>query len=182
METNKKHLIAYSILGVLLVLFFGITIHQCSNPKIEYIKPPPEIIYDSIVRDSIQIQEKTVTRYTTKDIYIFDTIIYRDTHRIYVPIIIEHKTYRDYQTTDTGHWELEINYSGYKPTLDSVWFNYSYKPKENVVINDKKVDFGQFIGVSINLGYGATINTIERNFNPGPYIGIGICYGWGFYW
>ena len=67
MEINKKHLIAYSILGVLVALFFGITMHQCSNPKVKYITSPPERIHDTIIRDSIQIQERVVTKYVTKD-------------------------------------------------------------------------------------------------------------------
>lgn len=182
MKINKKHVIAYSILGVLVVLFFGITIHQCSNPKIEYIKPPPEIVHDTIIRDSIQIKEKIKTKYITNYVHVFDTIIYRDTHRIYVPLPIEHKYYKDYQINDTCNWELGINYSGYKPTLDSVWFHYSYIPKKHITTVQKSSGFGQFLGVSVNLGYGATINTIEKNFIPGPYIGIGISYGWGFHW
>ena len=178
MEINKRHLIAYSVLGVLVALFFGITIHQCSNPKVKYITSPPERIHDTIIRDSIQIQEKVVTRYITQEKIVFDTVIQNDTFTIYVPIPIEHKSYRDFQLTDTAQWELGINYSGYKPSLDSVWFNYSYIPKE--VVKTKENALRQFIGVSVNIGYGATINTIDRTFVPGPYIGVGISYGWGW--
>lgn len=178
MEINKKHLIAYSILGVLVALFFGITMHQCSNPKVKYITSPPERIHDTIIRDSIQIKEKVVTRYITQEKIVFDTVIQNDTFTIYVPIPIEHKSYRDFQLTDTAQWELGINYSGYKPSLDSVWFNYSYIPKE--VVKTKENALRQFIGVSVNIGYGATINTIDRTFVPGPYIGVGISYGWGW--
>ena len=178
MEINKRHLIAYSVLGVLVALFFGITMHQCSNPKVKYITSPPERIHDTIIRDSIQIQEKVVTRYLTQEKIVFDTVIQNDTFTIYVPIPIEHKSYRDFQLTDTAQWELGINYSGYKPSLDSVWFNYSYIPKE--VVKTKENALRQFIGVSVNIGYGATINTIDRTFVPGPYIGVGISYGWGW--
>lgn len=178
METNKKHLIAYSILGVLVALFFGITMHQCSNPKIEYITSPPERIHDTIIRDSIQIQEKVVTRYITKEKIVFDTVIQNDTFTIYVPVPIEHKSYRDFQLTDTAQWEIGIDYSGYKPSLDSVWFNYSYIPEE--VVKTKENAFRQFVGISVNIGYGATINTIDRTFIPGPYIGVGVSYGWGW--
>ena len=182
MEINKKHLIAYSILGVLIALFFGITIHQCSNPKVKYITSPPERIHDTIIRDSIQIQEKVVTKYVTRDNIKFDTVIQIDsvfdTLTIYIPIPIEHKSYRDFQLTDTAQWEIGIDYSGYKPSLDSVWFNYSYIPKE--VIKTKENALRQFVGISVNVGYGATINTLERTFVPGPYIGVGISYGWGW--
>lgn len=178
MEINKKHLIAYSILGVLVALFFGITMHQCSNPKVEYITSPPERIHDTIIRDSIQIQERIVTNYITKEKLVFDTIIQNDTHTIYVPIPIEHKSYRDFQVTDTCQWELGVDYSGYKPSLDSIWFHYSYIPKE--VVKTKENAFRQFVGVSVNVGYGATINPLDRTFVPGPYLGIGISYGWGW--
>lgn len=184
MEINKKHLIAYSILGVLVALFFGLTIHQCSNPKVEYITSPPERVHDTIIRDSIQIQEKIVTRYITKDQIKFDTVVQidsiRDTLTIYVPIPIEHKSYRDFQLTDTAQWELGINYSGYKPSLDSVWFNYSYIPKE--VVKTKERGFSPYVGVSLNVGYGAVINTIDKTFVPGPYLGIGVSLGWGYHW
>ena len=134
------------------------------------------------MHNSIQIQEKIVTRYITKDQIKFDTVVQidsiRDTLTIYVPIPIEHKSYRDFQLTDTAQWELGINYSGYKPSLDSVWFHYSYIPKE--VVKTKENAFRQFVGVSVNVGYGATINTTDRTFVPGPYIGVGISYGWGW--
>ena len=184
MEINKRHLIAYSILGVLVALFFGITIHQCSNPKVKYITSPPERIHDTIIRDSIQIQEKIVTRYITKDQIKFDTIVQIDsvfdTLTIYVPIPIEHKSYRDFQLTDTAQWELGINYSGYKPSLDSVWFNYSYIPKE--VVKTKERGFGQHIGIGLQVGYGIGIDPIQHTVHPMPTISVGISYGWGYHW
>ena len=184
MEINKKHLIAYSILGVLVALFFGLTIHQCSNPKVKYITSPPERIHDTITRDSIQIQEKIVTRYITKDQIKFDTVVQidsiRDTLTIYVPIPIEHKSYRDFQLTDTAQWELGINYSGFKPTLDSVWFNYSYTPQ--TIVKTKRNGWGQYVGVGVQVGIGPSINTRDGTFVTGPYIGVGVTYGFGYHW
>jgi hypothetical protein len=187
MEINKKHLIAYSILGVLVALFFGITIHQCSNPKVKYITSPPERIHDTIFRDSIQIREKEVVKYKTRDRITYDTIIERDTVKdtvnIQIPIYIEHKSYRDFQVTDTSNWELQIDYSGiqyenHHPSIDNVQFKYSYIPKETII--PKENALRQFVGISINAGYGATINTTDKTFIPGPYIGVGVSYGWGW--
>lgn len=186
METKKKqHITAYSVLGVVILLLFGLNVHQCSSsPKTEYITSPPTRIHDTIIRDSIQIQEKTVVRYVTKDVFIYDTIVQIDslvdTLTMYVPIPIEHKSYRDFQVTDTCNWEVGINYSGYKASLDSVWFNYSYVPKE--IVKPKERGFSPYVGVSLNIGYGAVINTIDKTFVPGPYLGIGVSLGWGYHW
>ena len=178
MERNKKHLIAYSILGVLVTLFFGITIHQCSNPKVKYIASPPERIHDTIIRDSIQIQEKVKWKYITKHdtaIYIqHDTII--DT--VYIQIPISHYQYRDTISTDSVGYSLGINYSGYKATLDTVWINHWYTPK--TIVKTKRNGWGQFVGIGLGIGAGATV--VNNMVYTGPEISLNIVYGFGYHW
>lgn len=180
METNKKHLIVYSILGVLIALFFGITIHQCSNPKVKYVTPPPERIHDTIIRDSIQIQEKVKWKYVTK----YDTAIYiqHDTFldTIYVQLPINHYQYRDTGGTDSSKYNIGINYSGYRASLDSVWFNYSYTPQ--TIVQTKRNGWGQYIGIGVQVGIGSSINARDKTFVTGPYVGVGVTYGFGYHW
>lgn len=175
---DKKSLIIL-ILSLLLVGIGGFLLYDYKVAQIEEkYTPEPIIQYDTIIRDSIQIQEKVKWKYVTK----YDTAIYvkHDTFMdtVYVQLPINHYQYRDTGGTDSSKYNIGINYSGYKPSLDSVWFNYSYIPKE--VVKTKENALRQFIGVSVNIGYGATINTIDRTFVPGPYIGVGISYGWGW--
>lgn len=178
MEINKKHLIAYSILGVLVALFFGLTIHQCSNPKVKYITSPPERIHDTITRDSIQIQEKIKWKYRT----VYDTafVIQKDTvsDTVYMEIPIDHYQYRDTGGTDSVKYTLGVNYSGFKPRLDSVWVNYSYTP--HTIVKTKKNGWGQFVGFGFGIGAGATV--AESKVHIGPQIGVHVVYGFGYHW
>lgn len=175
---NKKHLIAYSILGVLTLLFFGITVHQCSNPKVEYIEKP-KIVKETVIKDSIQIIEKVKWKYRTEhDTFFLPSDTIHDT--IWMKIPIDHYEYRDSASTDSTKYTLGINYSGYKASLDSVWFNYSYVPKE--VVKTKKNGWGYCVSIGPQIGYGATINTIDRTFISGPYIGVGVSIGWCYHW
>ena len=177
---DKKSLIIL-ILSLLLVGIGGFLLYDYKVTQIEekYI-PEPIVVHDTIIRDSIQIQEKVKWKYRTK--YDTTLLVFRDTvhDTIMIEIPIDHYQYRDTGSTDSTKYTLGINYSGFQPTLDSVWFNYSYIPKE--VVKTKENAFRQFVGVSINIGYGATINTIDRTFIPGPYVGVGISYGWGWTW
>ena len=97
---------------------------------------------------------------------------------VYIPI--EHKQYKDTFITDTSKTYLSIDYSGYKASIDNISFysNYNIKPIEK----NKIKGFGQFVGLSINVGYGIGLNYNDKSFNNSPYIGIGISYGWGYHW
>lgn len=177
---DKKSLIIL-ILSLLLVGIGGFLLYDYKVAQIEEkYAPEPIIVHDTIIRDSIQIKEKIKWKYITK----YDTVIYvqRDTttDTIYVQIPIDHYQYRDTGSTDSTKYSLGINYSGYKASLDSVWFNYSYTPK--TIVKTKRNGWGQYVGVGIQVGMGPTINAKDGTFVTGPYIGVGVTYGFGYHW
>jgi hypothetical protein len=176
---DKKSLIIL-ILSLLLVSIGGFLLYDYKVAQIEEkYTPKPTIQHDTIIRDSIQIQEKVKWKYVTK----YDTVIYIQTDTmtdtVYVQIPIDHYQYRDTGSTDSTKYSLGINYSGYKASLDSVWFNYSYIPQ--TIVKTKRNGWGQYIGVGLQVGYGVGIDPIKQTFYPMPTISVGISYGFGYH-
>lgn len=167
----------WNLLAIIVVLIFCIVHNEISSRNIE-----PQIItvHDTTIITKEQIKEKEkikrVVEYDTFFIKETDTI--RDT--FYVSLPIEYKQYRDTFTTDTSRTILDIKYSGYKSSLDGVYVQSSFTQKERIKV--KTSGFGQYLGIGLQVGYGATINTIDKTFIPGPYIGVGISYGWCYKW
>jgi hypothetical protein len=181
---NKKYLstsgLIILILSLLIVGIGGFLLYDYKVTQIEekYV-PEPVIVHDTIIRDSIQIQEKVKWKYVTK----YDTVIYVQmdtmTDTVYVQIPINHYQYRDTGSTDSIKYSLGIDYSGYKASLDSVWFNYSYIPQ--TIVKTKRNGWGQYVGVGIQVGMGPSINVRDGTFVTGPYVGVGISYGFGYH-
>ena len=167
----------WNLLAVVVVLIFCIVHNEISSKNIE---PQIITIHDTTVITKEQIKEKEkikrVVEYDTFLIVEKDTV--RDT--VYVSLPIEYKQYRDTFTTDTSRTILDIKYSGYKSSLDGVYVQSSFTQKERIKV--KTSGFGQYLGIGLQVGYGATINTIDKTFIPGPYIGVGISYGWCYKW
>ena len=185
-QTSSKKYLSTSgliilILSLLLVGIGGFLLYDYKVTQIEEKHAPEPIIqYDTIIRDSIQIQEKVKWKYVTK----YDTAIYvkHDTFMdtVYVQLPINHYQYRDTGGTDSSKYNIGINYSGYRASLDSVWFNYSYTPQ--TIVKTKRNGWGYCVSIGPQIGYGATINTVDRTFIPGPYIGVGVSIGWCYHW
>ena len=167
----------WNLLAVIVVLIFCIVHNEISSRN---IKPQIITVHDTTIITKEQIKEKEkikrVVEYDTFFIKETDTI--RDT--FYVSLPIEYKQYRDTFTTDTSRTILDIKYSGYKSSLDGVYVQSSFTQKERIKV--KTSGFGQYLGIGLQVGYGATINTIDKTFIPGPYIGVGISYGWCYKW
>ena len=177
---DKKSIIIL-ILSVLLVGIGGFLLYDYKVAQIEEkYALKPIIVHDTIIRDSIQIQEKVKWKYATE----YDTVIYVQidtiTDTIYVQIPIDHYQYRDTGITDSTKYSLGINYSGYKASLDSVWFNYSYTPQ--TIVRTKRNGWGQYVGVGLQVGIGPSVNARDGTFITGPYVGVGITYGFGYHW
>lgn len=166
----------WNLLAVIAVLIFCI-VHNDINSK--QLEPQIVTIHDTTTVTVEKIKEKEkikrVVEYDTFLIVEKDTV--RDT--VYVSLPIEYKQYRDTFNTDTSRTILDIKYSGYKAQLDGLYVESHYKARETVKV--KHTGFGQFVGVGLQVGCGATVNTIDRTFVPGPYLGIGITYGWGYH-
>ena len=176
---DKKSLIIL-ILSLLLVGIGGFLLYDYKVAQIEekYSPSPPQVVHDTITKDSIQIQEKIKLKYVTEYDTIIDTQIDTLMDTVYVQIPIGHYQYQDVGSTDSTKYSIKIDYSGYKASIDSVWFDYSYKPR--TVTQIKRNGWGQHIGVGVHTGYGAHINVRDGTFITGPYIGIGVNYSWGY--
>lgn len=170
----------WSLLAVIVVLIFCIVHNEISSRNLE---PQIITIHDTTIVTQERIKEKEKVKYVTNTDTFFvyqntiDSLFIKDT--VYVQIPIEHKQYIDTITTDTTKTILDIKYSGYKTSLDGVYVQTSFTQKERVKV--KHTGFGQFVGVGLHLGYGANINHIDKTFNPGPYIGVGVTIGWGYH-
>ena len=185
-QTSSKKYLSTSgliilILSLLLVGIGGFLLYDYKVTQIEEKHAPEPIIqYDTIIRDSIQIQEKVKWKYVTK----YDTAIYikHDTFMdtVYVQLPINHYQYRDTGGTDSSKYNIGINYSGYKASLDSVWFNYSYTPQ--TIVRTKRNGWGQYVGVGLQVGIGPSVNARDGTFITGPYVGVGVTYGFGYHW
>lgn len=166
----------WNLLAVIAVLIFCIVHNDISSKQLE---PQIVTIHDTTTVTVEKIKEKEkIKRVVEYDTFL---IVERDTVRdtIYVSLPIEYKQYRDTFNTDTSRTILDIKYSGYKSSLDAVYVQSSFTQKERVKV--KHTGFGQFVGVGLQVGYGASINHIDKTFNPGPYIGVGVTYGWGYH-
>ena len=176
-KERLKTISIWNLLAVIAVLIFCI-VHNDINSK--QLEPQIVTIHDTTTVTVEKIKEKEkikrVVEYDTSFIIERDTV--RDT--IYVSLPIEYKQYRDTFNTDTSNTILDIKYSGYKAQLDGLYVESHYKTRETVKI--KHTGFSQFIGVGLQLGYGASINPINKTFQPSPYIGVGVTYGWGYHW
>ena len=166
------------IIGILFILSLiaNIILGIClSNKKTDIIERKIEV-HDTttVVRDSII--SHTVTKYVTN----FDTLVYiiKDTDSLEVPIElpIEHKTYRDTINKDSIVYDIQVDYSGYKPSLDLIKLDSKYVKEETIITKPKH--WRQFIGVGVQVGYGVTIP--QPKFEP--YVGVGITYGFGYTW
>ena len=174
---DKKSLIIL-ILSLLLVSIGGFLLYDYKVAQIEEkYAPKPIIQYDTIIRDSIQIQEKVKWKYRTK--YDTTLLVFRDTihDTVLIEIPIDHYQYRDSGSTDSTKYTLGINYSGFKPTLDSVWFNYSYIPQ--TIVKTKRNGWGQFVGVGIGVGANATV--VGNTVYAGPGVSLNIVYGFVYH-
>jgi hypothetical protein len=194
METNqnKKYLstsgLIILILSLLLVGIGGFLLYDYKVAQIEEkYTPEPIIQHDTIIRDSIQIKEKIKWKYATtydtvivvdKEI-ITDTITVTVQYSTNIQLHIDHLQYTDTIKKDSSECRIQIDYSGYKPSLDNVLIDYSYTPK--TIIQPKKNGWGQFVGVGIQIGYGPSINAKDGTFVTGPYIGVGVTYGFGYH-
>ena len=171
-NTNKLILIIFICLLLGFLVGCGVVYHLTKkSPQIERI-----IVNDTITQT--QIVEKTKLKYITKfDTIIqtqIDSIIYYDT--LYLPI--EHKCYSDSFITDTTKLNLQIDYSGFKSSIDTVIYKLSYNPN-NALKSKKNGKWGQSIHLGVYAGYGLDIQT-QPKFSPS--VGVCISYGFGYSW
>lgn len=160
------------VIGVLLG--WGLTWNHYRNIPTKEI-----VLTDTVTVTKERIVEKTKYVTQLRVDTIRDTIMINGKDTIInFPIPISQYTYEDTIRTDTTTSTIRIDYSGYKTQLDGVQYSYTYYPKIPVQ-KKKKGQFGQFVGLGVQVGYGLGISNPVK-FEP--YVGVGIMYGWGYSW
>lgn len=183
MEVNKSHIIVgCSALAVGLIA--GLLLRGCSGKELPE-DPEPIVLTDTIrVTDTLRIAEHTKPLYVIK----WDTLylenpaspdIVRDSLCDgYVTIPITQSEYRDTFATDSTKAEIAVLFSGYNAKIDSIGLTYEATIQPKVYV--KKKGWGQFVGIGVGAGYGASV--VGSQVFAAPQIGVSIVYGFGYHW
>ena len=150
------------ILAILLILSLFLNGYQYYS----YSHQIPVIQTDTItiVKDSIIYKDKI------KFVTYYDTIIETSTDTLFLEIPIEHHQYKDTISKDSITYNLDIRYSGFKASLDTIQISTLYTP--SIVTKKKRLSSGLNLGIQVGYGMGFTPMPV-----PAPYIGIGLSYG-----
>lgn len=181
--TLTKGDIALSVVCVVAGILLGAEFRSCSQNK--QPAPEPIVIHDTLtITDTLRIAEHSrPVKPLRPDTLWFKPDTVRDS--IFVPIPITAYEYRDTFVTDTSRIELGIRYEGYRAKIDGIDLDYRFtcQPPAPVV---KKNGWGQFIGIGIGVGYGASFvgnpSGVGTIVHAAPEIGVHITYGWGYHW
>jgi len=146
-----------------IVLTDTIRVHDTLRIK-EHTKQREVVRYDTI-----WLQKET-TNSTTKD------TTKEDADFALVPIT--QSEYRDTFATDSTRAEVAVLFTGYNARIDSIGINYQATIQPRV--ERKKKGFGQFVGIGVGAGYGASI--VGTQVYAAPQVGISIVYGFGYHW
>lgn len=173
MTIGKEH-IAIVAVSVIAGIILGAGFRSCSGSKVpEHTEPV--VVHDTIVvRDTVRIRAKT------KVLAIHDTVWLPPQNSTTEPqmLVCETKEYRDTFQTDSSRIELGVRFSGYDAKIDNVDLQYRFNVQPRTIV--KKKGWGQFIGVGIGVGYGASI--VGQRVYAAPEVGLHITYGWGYHW
>ena len=188
MELNKGHII-FGAVCLVAGIVLGAGFRSCSSKPTEPALRP-EVIHDTVtVHDTLRIKKHT----KPKEVLRHDTIWLPDaTSKTtssttkdttskdvdYTLVPITQYEYRDTFKTDSSRIELSVEFSGYDARIDNVNLNYSFSVQPRTIV--KKNGWGQFIGVGIGVGYGASV--VGQTVYAAPEIGLHITYGWGYHW
>ena len=196
MELNKGH-IALTVVCFVAGAIIGAGLRSCS------VKPgstPPEQVPPVVIHDTVEVSNPADIAAHTKPKYVIkhDTLwlpkpvspcdstdsLYdgRVTDSIPVDIPITCYEYRDTFKTDSSRIELGIEFSGYDAKIDNVDLQYQFTVQPRTIV--KKKGWGQFIGVGIGVGYGASFvgGSMGTRVYAAPEVGIHVTYGWGYHW
>lgn len=144
----------------------------------------PIVLTDTIrVHDTLRIKEHTKPLYVIKwDTLFLEKPASQDIAKDslcdgYVTIPITQSEYRDTFATDSTRAEVAVLFSGYNARIDSIGINYQATIQPRV--ERKKKGFGQFVGIGVGAGYGASI--VGTQVYAAPQVGISIVYGFGYH-
>ena len=189
MELNKGH-IAFAVACFVCGAIIGAGLRSCSSGKTQE-PDKPVVIHDTVqIQDSAWLAEHTKPKYVTRHdtLWLPRPEIHRDSANavgdsnvsdsIPVEIPIMSYQYRDTFVTDTSRIELGVCFSGWNAQIDGIDLKSQYTIQPRTII--KKKGWGQFIGIGIGVGYGASV--VGQTVYAAPEVGIHITYGWGYHW
>jgi hypothetical protein len=160
----KKDLIYVSLIFFILIVFFQLnycndqtTITRITNVKHTHTRPA--IYPQNIIKPNPEIINRYI--YTTKT----DTFIQFDTVYKYITDYLSKKYYSDSILMDSGEL-IVINDTIHMNSIKSRQISLKYDLKETFIYPKKKK-----FSIGVHCGYG-----INTNFEPAPYIGVGVSY------
>ena len=194
MELNKGHMI-FGAVCLVAGIVLGAGFRSCSSKPAEPVPAEPVVKHDTvIIHDTAYIAAKTkpVKQLPPDTIKtpvpngvpnVVSNSATSDTNNassdsIIVQVPMTAYEFRDTITTDTSRIELGIQFSGYKAKIDGIDLKSQYTVQPRTI--EKKKGWGQFIGVGIGVGYGASV--VGQTVYAAPEIGLHITYGWGYHW
>lgn len=198
MELNKGH-IALTVVCFVAGTIIGAGLRSCS------VKPgsttpeqvPPVVIHDTILlKDSSRLASHTkpkevvrhdtiwLTKDTIKDATKDTTKETTNSDADFALVPITQHEYRDTFQTDSSRIELGVQFSGYDAKIDNVDLQYRFNVQPRTIV--KKKGWGQFIGIGLGVGYGASFvanpSRVGATIYAAPEIGLHLVYGWGYHW
>lgn len=169
MNTKHTNILAYilTFLGGLIVSLIFVFCALKSKENDVKIKIETDTIYITKV-DTIHH-----TKYINHNNYIYDTIVRNDT--IYIADIPQ--TYTD----SCSDYKIDINATKlYSYDLSIYRVDTFIQVKEKVSQIERKRGFGWSINAGVQIGYGVNINPSNMQVIFSPYIGVGVCCGFGY--
>lgn len=195
MELNKGH-VAFSVACFVAGAIIGAGLRNCS---VKPSNPPADPV---VIHDTVEVSSKADIDAHTKQKYVIkhDTLwlpkpeIHCDStdsvcdrrmiDSIPVDIPITNYEYRDTFTTDSSRVELGVRFSGWHAQIDGIDIKSQYTVQPRTIM--KKKGWGQFVGIGIGVGYGASFvgnpSGVGSVVYAVPEIGVHITYGWGYHW
>lgn len=201
MELNKGH-IALTVVCFIAGAIIGAGLRSCS------VKPgstPPEQVPPVVIHDNILLEDSShlASHTKPKGVVRHDTVwltkpteigeVKNDTtikttndttndttssDADFALVPITQHEYRDTFQTDSSRIELGVRFSGYDAKIENVDLQYCFNVQPRTIV--KKKGWGQFIGVGIGFGYGASV--VGQKVYAAPEVGVHITYGWGYHW
>lgn len=194
MVLNKTH-IAFAVACFIVGALIGAGLRSCAVKTPE--APDPIIIRDTIkANDPAAIADHTKPKYILKHDTLWlpkpetpcdstDSVCDgRVTDSIPVDIPIMCYEYRDTFQTDSSRIELGLEFSGYNAKIENIDLQYRFNIQPRTIV--KKKGWGQFIGIGVGVGYGASFvgnpSSVGATIYAAPEIGVHLVYGWGYHW
>lgn len=192
MELNKEHII-FGAVCLVAGIVLGAGFRSCSKPA-EPAPAEPAVKHDTvIIHDTAYIAAKTKPVKKLPPDTIKAPVPNEEPNEvsnsansdsIIVQVPMTAYEFRDTITTDTSRIELGIQFSGYKAKIDGIDLKSQYTIQPRTI--EKKKGWGQFIGIGIGVGYGASFvgnpSGVGTIVYAAPEIGVHITYGWGYHW